>query len=133
MWRVLCIAMAGCSSGAKGGPVQFTASGESLALGGYDFPGDPSFSDGWEIRFTKFLAVFDKVTLSANPDAVPSDQSKTGKLVVQIDGPWAVDLHKGGPLTGKGGSDEQAVAIETIMNQNQNGNADFDPTVRYAF
>src|SRR5205823_3910874 len=47
--------------------------------------------------------------------------------------PWAVDLHQGGPLMGKGGSDEQALPIITLADQSQNGNAPFDPTVRYAF
>ena len=117
--------------------MQFTASGEVLALGGYAFPpataGDPDFVDGWEVHFTKFIAVFDKVTLSEAPDTSPSDQSQTGKLVAEIDGPWAIDLHKGGPLMGKGGSDEQAFPIDMLTNQNKNGGAAFDPTMRYAF
>ena len=117
--------------------MQFTASGEVLALGGYAFPpataGDPDFVDGWEVHFTKLLAVFDKMTLSENPDTSPTDQSQTGKLVAEIDGPWAIDLHKGGPLIGKGGTDEQAFPIEMIDNQNKNGGAPFDPTMRYAF
>ena len=120
-----------------GGTVQFTASGEVLALGGYAFPpatpGDPDFVDGWEVHFTKFIAVFDKVKLSTNPDTSPTDQSQTGQVVAEIDGPWAIDLHKGGSLPGKGGAGEQAFPIEMIANQNKNGNAPFDPTVRYAF
>lgn len=138
---VVAAALSGCGSGtnnnANGGSVQFTASGEVLALGGYAFPpataGDPDFVDGWEVRFTKFIAVFDKVTLSEAPDTSPSDQSQTGKLVAEIDGPWAIDLHKGGPLMGKGGTDEQAFPIDMITNQNKNGGAAFDPTMRYAF
>jgi hypothetical protein len=129
----------GCDDGNGGGngTVQFTASGEVLALGGYAFPpataDDPSFVDGWEVHFDKFLAVFDKVTLSDAPDTSPTDESKTGTLVAEVDGPFAIDLHKGGPLMGKGGSDEQAVQFATVMNQNKNGNRGFDPTVRYAF
>jgi hypothetical protein len=114
-----------------------TASGEVLALGGYDFPPGSAdavaFVDGWEVRFSKVLVTFDRVTLSNNPDLSPSDESQTGALVAQEDGPWAVDLHKGGPLTGKGGSDERAVPITAFVNQNKNGNAAFDPTQRYAF
>src|SRR5439155_197077 len=53
--------------------------------------------------------------------------------VAEVAGPWAVDLHQGGPLMGKGGADEQALPIITLANQSQNGNAPFDPTVRYAF
>jgi hypothetical protein len=130
----------GCGSSSDNGPggkVQFTASGEVLALGGYAFPpatpDDPAFVDGWEVRFSKFLTTIDHITLSENPDTSPADQSKTGKVVAELDGPWAIDLHKGGPLEGKGGSDEQAYPIATLENQNANGNAEFDPTVRYAF
>jgi hypothetical protein len=121
----------------NGSKIQFTASGEVLALGGYAFPpaaaGDPAFVDGWEIHFTKFLATFDKLSLYEAPDTSPTDQSKVGKKVAELDGPWAIDLHKGGPLPGKGGSDEQAFPIATLDNQNLNGGAAFDPTVRYAF
>jgi len=129
-----------CSSSgnnARGGKVQFTASGEVLALGGYGFPpataDDPAFADGWEVKFSKLLVTVDHITLSQNPDASPSDQSKTGKKVAQVDGPWAIDLHQGGPLEGKGGSDEQAYPISTLDNQNLNGGAAFDETMRYAF
>jgi hypothetical protein len=117
--------------------VLVSASGEVLALGGYDFPPASAdavaFVDGWEVRFSKMLVTFDHVTLSQNPDLSPTDQSQTGALVAQEDGPWAVDLHKGGPLAGKGGSGEQAVPITAFVNQNKNGNAAFDSTQRYAF
>src|SRR5438309_8041291 len=135
---VLLFAALGCGPPPpKGGKIQFAASGEVLALGGYDFPpataDDPAFVDGWEVRFTKLLVVFDHITLSENPDTSTTDQSQTGKKVAQVDGPWAVDLHKGGSLTGKGGTDEQAAPLVTLENQNQNGNKAFDPAVRYAF
>ncbi len=136
---VALVLVAGCSGGSStgGGTVQFSASGEGLALGGYAFPpaasGDGAFADGWEVHFTKFIAVFDKVRLWENPDTAPPDQAQVGKLVAEIDGPWAIDLHKGGPLPGKGGADEQAFPIEVIANQNMNGNAPFDPSMRYAF
>lgn len=127
--------IAGCGGG--GGTIQFTASGEVLALGGYAFPpasaDAPVFVDGWEVRFSKFIAVFDKVTLSENPDTSPTDQSRTGRVIAEVDGPWAIDLHHGGPLPGKGGSNEQAELIASIPNQNVNGGAAFDPTTRYAF
>jgi hypothetical protein len=129
----------GCSGGNSGGggTVRFTASGEVLALGGYAFPpaqdGDPIFVDGWEVRFDELLVTLDNITLSENPDKSPTDQSKTDKAVARMKGPWAVDLHKGGPLAGKGGGGEQAIAIATIENQNLNGGAAFDDTVRYAF
>ncbi len=135
-----CIAAIGCGSSSDntaGGKVRFSASGEVLALGGYGFPpataDDPAFVDGWEVRFSKFLTTIDHITLSENPDSSPTDQSKTGKKVAEVDGPWAIDLHKGGPLEGKGGSDEQAYPITTLSSQNKNGDAPFDSTVRYAF
>jgi hypothetical protein len=140
-WLWAAIVVAGCGGGTNndnsGGTVQLSASGEVLALGGYAFPpataGDPDFVDGWEVHFTKFIAVFDKVTLSENPDTSPTDQSATGKLVAELDGPWAIDLHRGGPLMGKGGSDEQAFPIDQLTNQNKNGGGGFDPSMRYAF
>lgn len=137
---VLAMMVAGCGPATpdgKGGTIQLTASGEVLALGGYDFPpatgGDPAFVDGWEVRFDSVIVTIDKVTLSENPDKSPSDQSQTDGVVAQVDGPWAVDLHRGGPLAGKGGTDEQAVALATIDNQDKNGGKPFDETRRYAF
>jgi hypothetical protein len=130
--------LAGCGNTAGGaGTVQLTASGEVLALGGYAFPpamaGDPDFVDGWEVHFSKFIVVIDNVTLSENPDAAPTDESQTGKLVARLTGPWAIDLHRGGALPGKGGQGEQAFPIATLQNQNLNGAAAFDPSARYAF
>ncbi len=85
-----------------GGSIVFDVSGEVLALGGYGFPpatmDDPAFVDGWKIEFSELLVTVDKITLSENPDENPGDESRTGKLVAEVDGPWAVDLHKGGPL-----------------------------------
>ena len=75
------------SSSSNGGKIQFTASGEVLALGGYGFPpasGAVAFVDGWEIRFTKFLTTIDKIKLYTNPDASPSDQSQVGSLVAEV-------------------------------------------------
>ena len=121
----------------KGGSIVFTASGEVLALSGYDFPAAPgaevAFVDGWEVKFTELLVTVDKITLSTDPDADPGDESKTGDQVAEVDGPFAIDLHKGGPLPGKGGSDEQAVEIARLDKQNKNGDIPFDAETRYAF
>jgi len=133
-----------------GGGVLFTASGEVLALGGYRFPpasaDDVAFVDGWDISYDRVLTTFDHITLSTGPDKSSTDQSlcddgrggatpcgSGSSVVAQVDGPFAVDLHKGGPLMGAGGSDEQAVAIAALTGRNQQGNAAFDPTQRYAF
>src|SRR5437868_11825414 len=123
------------SSSSNGGKIQFTASGEVLALGGYGFPpasGGASFVDGWEIRFTRFLTTIDKIKLFTNPDTLPTDQSQVGPLVAELDGPWAIDLHQGGPLPGKGGTGEQAYPIALLDNQNKNGAKAFDAATTYA-
>src|SRR5256885_15838085 len=65
-------------SSSNGGKIQFTASGEVLALGGYGFPpasGAVAFVDGWEIRFTKFLTTIDKIKLYTNR----SEERRVGK------------------------------------------------------
>jgi hypothetical protein len=133
-----------------GGGILFSASGEVLALGGYRFPpatpDDVAFVDGWDITYDRVLTTFDHITLSSGPDKSATDQSQcddghggatkcsTGDSVVaEVDGPFAVDLHKGGPLPGAGGGDEQAVAVAALKAQNKKGNARFDPTTRYAF
>ncbi len=122
------------------GNVWFAASGEVLALTGYPFPpasdADAAFVDGWDVRFSHLLTTIDKITLSENPDYQKGSQALTGKLVGEVDGPWAVDLSHGDPryLAGKGGAGEQAVPIAALASQNKNGGAAFatDGT-RYAF
>src|ERR1700682_4114690 len=124
-----------------GGPpltVLLSISGEVLSLHGYPFPpsspDDVAFVDGWEVVFSELLVTVDEVWAATNPDLDPEDQSRTGPRVAQVNGPWVIDLHKGGPLPGKGGGDEEAEPFETMMNQNLvAGNPPFDPTVRYAF
>ncbi|MFT3766792.1 MAG: hypothetical protein QM820_14945 [Minicystis sp.] len=54
-------------------------------------------------------------------------------MVAEVDGPWAIDLHAGGPLPGKGGGGEQAVKLATLDNQNKNGGKPFASDTRYAF
>lgn len=134
---LLVLVSCGSSSSSNGAKIQFSASGEVLALGGYSYPpvaaGNVAFVDGWEVRFTKLLTTIDKITLWTNPDSSPTDQSQVGQKVAELDGPWAIDLHQGGPLPGKGGAGEQAFPIAVLDNQNLNGGASFDPTVRYAF
>jgi hypothetical protein len=115
------------------GGVLFTASGERLALAGYDFPavrdGDAAFVDGWEVRFARILVTVDKLRLAENPDRVPGDESQTDGVVAEVDGPWAVDLSRSDPsyLEGKGGSGEQAVPIAAL------GSSLTTDGTRYAF
>jgi hypothetical protein len=119
------------------GSVIISTSGEALAATGYAFPpaadGDAAFKDGWEVKFDRLLVTIDKVKVSANPATDQADQSKTGALLAETDGPWAVDLVKGDQMgMGEG---EKAVYISYLSNQNRNGNSPFDTTggTRYAF
>jgi len=130
------------------GGVLFAASGEVLALTGYDFPPSPAdapaFVDGWQLRFTRLLTTIDKLTLSSNPDVDPGNQALTGGgpgalrggVVAELDGPWAVDLAHDGPenLAGKGDPGVKAVPIAALKRQNRNGGKSFatDGT-RYGF
>jgi SAM-dependent methyltransferase len=110
------------------GQLLLTASGEILALDGYQFPVDPNgkFADGWQVTFQHYIATFDKVSLWDNPDTSTTDQSQVGTLVAELDGPWAVDMHLNHPdfpyIDGKE-QGERAVAFAVLANQNKNGNA----------
>jgi len=121
-----------------GGGVLFAASGEALALTGYRFPpaspDDVAFVDGWDVKFTRLLVTVDKITLSDNPDVQPGDPSKTGGVVAQANGPWAIDLGHADPsyLAGKGGPGEQAVPIAALAARSDGASFATDGT-RYAF
>jgi hypothetical protein len=124
------------------GPGAFyvTISGESNALTGYPFPpdnfaADTYMPDGWQFEILEYIVVVDKVTLSLNPDLSASDQSMHGMQIAHLNGPFVVDLHKGGKIVGAGGYPELATPIGVITSQNDNGNASFDTTggTRYAF
>jgi hypothetical protein len=123
--------------------VLFAASGEVLALTGYNFPpasaNDPAFVDGWDVHFTRLLVTLDNITLSEGPNAMPGDESCTEPPVAKLAGPWAVDLSHSDPayLPGKGGPGEEAVPIAALAHQNYPaGNAaafDTSGTTPYAF
>src|SRR5215475_4558439 len=89
------------------GGLYLTASGEALAVTGYPFPpaskDDTFLVDGWIFRLDHEIVVLDHAKIWEAPDSVPADQSAHGPLVAHLDGPWAIDLHKGGPRTGEGG------------------------------
>jgi hypothetical protein len=109
-----------------------SASGEILALDGYNFPavnpGDGVFADGWEVRFSHYIATFDKVSLWTNPDMVPTDQSMVGNQVAELDGPWAVDLHPNGagwPYIDGKEAGERAVVFAVLANENKNNSTPF--------
>jgi hypothetical protein len=117
------------------GALWVTASGEESAITDYAFPpagADSTFMvDGWEVHIDRFIGVFDHVVLWDNPNMVPTDKSMHGAEVARVDGPWAVDFQKGGPLMGRGGGGERAVAIAAI--RSRTGGQPFATNVPYGF
>lgn len=125
--------------GATKSGFQITVSGEDLAVSGYDWKlgasandDPPPFVDGWSIEFTHVIVTVANLKLNENPDLDQGDPTKLGAEVASVAGPFAVDAHIGGPITGKSGSaDEKTVQIATIPKKKDGG--DFDPKARYAF
>jgi hypothetical protein len=111
------------------GQLLLTASGEILALQGYTFPdSNGTFADGWAVKFTHYIATFDKVSLWSDPDMVPTDQSQVGPLVAELDGPWAVDMHLDGagfPYIDGKEAGERAIAFAVLTSENKNGGKPF--------
>jgi hypothetical protein len=137
-----------CDPGGNG--FLLTASGEAFAKAGYPFPPASAdqvvFVDGWAVTYDRVLSTFDHITLSEGPDKSPTDQSQcddgqggailcgTGSSVVaEVDGPFVMDLHKGGSLADADGADLDAAPIAALTGRNRQGNAAFDPTTKYAF
>jgi hypothetical protein len=114
-----------------------TLSGEVNAISGYPYPpfdiSQTWMVDGWNWKIDKYIVVVDKITLWSNPNQSPTDQSQHGPEVAEVDGPFVVDLHKGGPLAGAGGGGEESLPITTITNQNLNGGKPFDSSTTYGF
>ncbi|MGD0524691.1 MAG: hypothetical protein ABSE49_06095 [Polyangiaceae bacterium] len=123
-----------------GGAFYVTISGESNAYTGYPFPPD-NFSadtympDGWQFEILEYLVVVDQIVLWSDPDKSITDQSQHGAQIAHLDGPFVVDLHKGGKIVGQGGYPELATPLGSITSQNDNGNASFDTSggTRYGF
>jgi hypothetical protein len=120
------------------GKIWITASGEINALTGYPFPpndwaNDTYMEDGWVFVVQEYIIIVDKITLWSDPNLSPTDQSQHGPQVAHVDGPFVVDLHKGGTIIGQGGAPEEATPIGVFSNQNDNGGAAFDPTTTYGF
>lgn len=126
------------SAAAENNAVLITISGEDFAVGGLGFPpaageGPTYFLDGWQLSFDHVVLGVDHLTLSENPDLNPNDPSQTGEPVARADGPWAVDLAKGGPLPAKALNGE-AVALTRLTGQNlKSGAPRFSTTSKYAF
>lgn len=119
---------------AASGSIEVTIGGEELATAGipWDPKGEAHVTDGWEVKYEHVLVTAGRIIVAENPDKVPSDQSQTGAVVAEVAGPWAVDLHKTGPLPGAGG-EGTAFALTTIATQNKNGDKPFETDQRYAF
>jgi hypothetical protein len=129
-----------CPGDPGAGAVWVTISGESNALTGYPFPpdnfqADTYMYDGWEFHIDEYIVNVDHVVLWSNPNADPNNQGDLGKMtqIAHLDGPFVVDLHKGGRIIGQGGAPEESTPIGVILDQNDNGNAPFDPTTTYGF
>lgn len=122
-------------TGSQNNSLLLTVSGEESATEGFGFPGaggEPYFVDGWEITFTRVLVTVGNVTVSENPDLDPNDASKTGALVAEAVGPWAVNLAKEGPLTAKE-QNGRSWPLTRIASQNRKAGAPaFDATSKYA-
>jgi len=120
--------------GSGSGTVKVQITGEDLGISGFEFPdgSEVTIADGWEIEFSHVLVTVGKVWLSENPDTAPSDQSQTGDVVAEIEGPWAVDLHKTGSETAAGG-EGTAVPLVTIEKMNKKGDEPLAAGERYAF
>jgi hypothetical protein len=113
----------GGSGGAGGGTspgIAVSVSGGAPALAGFDFPpartDAPVFVDGWDVKFDRILTTVDFVIMYDDPDKSAADPSQIGRDVAEVDGPWAVDLHRSDPsnLQGKGGAGVQAVHIAQL-------------------
>lgn len=120
------------------GSFLFTITGEATATEGFSFPPsaggmEPSFIDGWELRYEHLLVTVDNVTLAENPDLSPGNPGMTGTAVARASGPWAVDLAKQGPVVGKG-MEGKAFPLVRLNNQSlKSGTPAFGTSTKYAF
>jgi hypothetical protein len=123
------------SSTLGAGTIVLSASGETLSLSGFDWPpsssDDTCMVDGWQFTLYRYITVITDVTLWSDPNLVPTNQSQHGPVAAHVAGPWVIDLHKGGPLMGKGGGGEQAMPFAQILAMDSG--AAFDPSATYGF
>lgn len=116
---LLCLFLISCSAPASKG-FTVTVSGEDGATGSTEL------TDGWEIKYEHVLVTVAGISFSQDPDKSLTDQSQTGEVVAQLDGPYAVDLAKPGPLDAKA-MNGKAWKLGDVRSPG------FDPTTRYAF
>lgn len=135
-----------------------TISGEGAALSGFSFPAaanEPSFVDGWDVKFERILVTVDNIVLTDNPDMNPTDQSMSGPIVAKATGPWAVDMSKPGKPTEIRPSETATTDVDgtepddghghavpgtrhpnaqaLVKIQGLDGNIKLDPAIRYGF
>lgn len=126
------------STTAANGSFLFTITGEATATEGFAFPPaagamEPSFIDGWEVRYDHMLVTVDALTLSENPDLSPGNPGVTGAAIARASGPWAVDLAKAGPLDAKEMAGK-AFPLVRLTNQSlKSGTPAFGTSTKYAF
>ena len=117
--------------------VLFTITGEGFATEGLGFPApatgdEPYMLDGWELKFDHVVVGVDQLTLSENPDLNPNDPSQTGAAVARVEGPWAVDLAKEGPVASKE-MNGKAFRLARVTTQNlKAGTPALSATTKYA-
>jgi len=123
--------------------------GDAESYTGFAFPAasenDPTFVDGWEVRFDRILVTVDRVVLTDNPDLNPTDQSQTGPVVANGSGPWVIDVTRPGLATtdvhtsvrplheGEAEHDGNPNAQILTRLGGLDGNKSFDTAVRYGF
>jgi hypothetical protein len=106
-----------CAPGDPGpNGIYVSASGETLSLVGFEYPpaeppDDTWMIDGWNFTLDAYITVFTAVTIWSDPNESPGNQSLHGPQIAQLNGPFVVDLHKGGPLPGQAGMGEEATPI----------------------
>lgn len=144
-----------CSSSNDHGKPNLTVTiaGEGAALTGFPFPAsdadEPSFVDGWDVRFERILVTVDNIALTDNPDTSPTDQSVTGAVVARAHGPWAVDMTRPGAPTdiraesdairplgedhGSADFGKNPNAQALVRIQGLDDSRSFDPSIRYGF
>jgi hypothetical protein len=140
-FRTLGVVLAGallpaCSgpSATGGGTVKVQIGGEEIATDGFKFPegSEVVITDGWQIEFSHVLVSVGRVWLAENANIDPFDQSKTGDVVAELEGPWLVDLHQEGSEPGAEG-EGTAILIGTFDRQDAKGGAPLQPGEYYAF
>jgi len=130
---------AGCGDDAAdgepgSGTITVQVSGEDLATEGFGFPdgSEVVIADGWALDFDHVFVTVGRVWLAESPDVAPSDQSRTGEVVAEAIGPWAIDLAKPGDVPGAGG-EGTAISLVTFDGMNLRSGEPFAADQRYAF